>query len=71
MRVYKCDHCGKFVRWRDLYKIEMQLFPPFTFVSTKHLCDECYRILCEWLKDPVADELRELFTDPKAKEENE
>ena len=47
MRVYKCDNCGKFVRWRDMYKIKMQYFPPFDFVSTKHLCKECYRILCE------------------------
>lgn len=70
MRVYKCDHCGKYVSGWDMYKIEVQPFPPFAFVSTKHLCDECYCILREWLKDPVAKELRELFTDPKAKEES-
>lgn len=71
MRVYKCDHCGKFVRWRDLYKIEVQPFPPFAFVSTKHLCGECYRILCEWLQDPDEKELCALLGDPKAKEESE
>ena len=71
MRVYKCDHCGKFVKWRYLYKIEMQAFPPFAFVSTKHLCKECYRILCEWIQDPDEKELCALLGDPAAKEGND
>lgn len=71
MRVYKCDHCGRYIRWRELYKIEMQVFPPFNLASTKHLCDQCYRILCEWLQDPDEKELCELLSDPKAKEEGE
>lgn len=71
MRVYKCDHCGKFVGWRDLYKIEMQAFPPFAFVRTKHLCGECYRILCEWLQDPDEKVLCALLSDHEAKEESE
>ena len=71
MRVYKCDHCGKYVGWMDMYAFEMQIFPPFSFASTKHLCKECYRILCEWLQDPDEKELCELLSDPKAKEESE
>ena len=51
MRVYKSDHCGKFGGLKDLYKIKMQPFPPFVFVRTKHLCEECYRIICELLTD--------------------
>lgn len=69
MRIYKCDHCGKFIKWSNLHRIEM--YPFQLFNVSKHLCDECYRILCEWLKDPLADELRELFNDTKAKEESE
>ena len=71
MRVYKCDRCGKYIRWRELYKIEMQVFPPLNLASTKHLCKQCYRILCEWLQDPDEKELCELLNYPKAKEEDE
>lgn len=71
MRVYKCDHCGKLASWIDMCKIEMQIFPPFSFVSTKHLCKECYHILCEWIKDPYENNLHALLCDPKAMKENE
>lgn len=56
MRVYKCDHCGKYMRWSDSYEIEMEILPPFIFTRTKHLCKDCYSILCEWLSDPKAKE---------------
>ena len=71
MRIYKCDRCGKYVRIWDIYEIKMQFVPPFCPNRTKQLCEECYRILCEWFKDPETKELRELFGDPKAKEESE
>ena len=71
MRVYKCDHCGKFIKWSNLHRIEIQVFPPFAFVSTNHLCKDCYRILRELIKEPDGNELRALLENPKAKKESE
>ena len=69
MRVYRCDGCGKHVKWKDSYKIEIQAFPPFSFASEKHLCDRCCRILCGWLKAPGDEEPRELLGYSEKKEE--
>ena len=71
MRVYKCDHCGKLVRWSDMYEIKMQTFLPCKPWHTKHVCKECYRSMCKWFKDPDTKELCSYFSDSNAKEECE
>ena len=63
MRVYKCDRCGKYIKWMDRYSLKMQEYlvddsQPVMY-ENKNLCTECNQALCEW------------FDDPKAKEEGE
>ena len=63
MRVYKCDRCGKHIKWMDRYALDVQEYlvddsQPVLY-EKRYLCTKCKCAFDEW------------FDDPKAKKEGE
>ncbi len=59
MRVYKCDRCGKYLGWGDIYflKIRKPLFGEYTWSYKRQICKKCNNALDEWFDDPKAKEV--------------
>lgn len=56
MRVYKCDRCGRYLDWWNIYVVKFRKpsFGDYTWNHKRQLCKECNNEFERWLTDPNA-----------------